>query len=188
MESGLRIGARLKHARKVKRLTLKELSTVVGCSESLLSKIENEKITPSLQMLHKIVGKLDITIGHLMEGGSRDGEVVTRKGRRPVLKFEENQLGDGTQIEWLIPQTGTELLQASIHIVVPGAGSKGRITHDGEEMGYVLEGSLTIDIGDETYEVGEGDSFFFQSHIPHGYINNGSKVAKILWATTPPTF
>lgn len=188
MESQLKIGARVKHARKVKRLTLKELAVAVGCSESLLSKIENDKITPSLQMLHKIVGKLDIAIGNLMEPSNKSSEVVTRKGERPVLTFEENQVGDGTQIEWLIPQTDMQLLQASIHIVVPGAGSKGVITHEGEEMGYVLEGSLSIEVGGETYEVSEGDSFFFQSHIPHGYVNNGSEVARILWATTPPTF
>ncbi len=188
MNNALRIGARLKHARKVKRLTLKELSVEAGCSESLLSKIENEKITPSLQMLHKIVGKLGITIGHLMESDSTNTEVVTRKGSRPILKLEDNQVGEGSQIEWLISQTNMQLLQASIHIVVPGAGTKGVITHEGEEMGYVLEGSLSVEIGDETYEVKEGDSFYFQSHIPHGYKNNSEKVARILWATTPPTF
>ncbi len=184
----LKIGSRIKHARKIKRLTLKQLSSAVGCSESLLSKVENDKITPSLQTLHKIVSELDITIGRLMETGTANNEIITRKGERPILKFEENQNGSGTQIEWLTPQTEMRLLQVSIHIVVPGAGSKGQITHEGEEVGYVLEGSIRMTIGDETYELNEGDSFFFQSHIPHGYVNNSDSLAKILWSTTPPTF
>lgn len=183
-----KIGPRIKRARKAKRLTLKQLSGAVGCSESLLSKVENDKITPSLQTLHKIVSELDITIGQLMEAGTANNEIITRKGARPILKFEQNQQGPGTQIEWLTPQAEMRLLQVSIHIVVPGAGSKGQITHEGEEMGYVLEGSICLTIGDKSYELHEGDSFFFQSHVPHGYINNSDSTAKILWSTTPPTF
>lgn len=169
-------------------MTLKQLADAAECSESLLSKIENDKATPSLKMLHKVVAELGITIGHLMEARSRNEEVITRNGERPVLKLEENRRGPGTQIEWLTHQPDMQLLQASIHIVIPGAGSKGQITHEGEEMGYVLEGVVTVTIGEETYELSEGDSFFFQSHIPHGYVNKGDTIAKILWATTPPTF
>jgi len=188
LTQALRIGTRIKHARKVKRLTLKQLAQAAGCSESMLSKVENEKITPSLQMLHKIVGELDITIGTLIDSSSASGEVVTRKGERPILKFEENKAGAGNQIEWLTPRSELQLLQASVHIVEPGAGSEGQISHDGEEMGYVLEGQLEITIADASYSLSEGDSFFFQSHIPHGYTNPGKVVARILWATTPPTF
>src|SRR6185312_7676666 len=49
----VRIGARLKHARLAKGYTLKQLAMVVDCSESMISKVENDKLRPSIAMLHR---------------------------------------------------------------------------------------------------------------------------------------
>src|SRR6185436_14980877 len=64
-EAEVKIGLRIKHARLVKGLRLRELAEMLDCSESFLSKVENDRVRPSLAMLHKIVGALAINIQSL---------------------------------------------------------------------------------------------------------------------------
>jgi len=64
-QSDIGIGVKLRHTRKVKGLTLKQLADAAGCSESLLSKIENGRATPSLKMLQKLSSGLEMTVGQM---------------------------------------------------------------------------------------------------------------------------
>ncbi|MGL6021122.1 MAG: cupin domain-containing protein [Gibbsiella quercinecans] len=66
--------------------------------------------------------------------------------------------------------------------------SDGQIEHHGEEMGYVLEGELELHLGEDIWHLEPGDSFYFPSHVPHGYRNPGTVVARVLWVNTPVTF
>ncbi len=187
-ERQLRIGIKLKHARTVKGLRLKDLARLVGCSESMLSKVENDKINPSLRMLHRIARELDITIGHLTYEEEIGSDIVMRKGSRPIIGMTTTREGEGTEVEWLTPQARARLLAASIHFVKPGGGSHGTITHEGEELGYILEGELDLEVDGQTHHLNTGDSFFFTCDRPHGYHNPGEEITKIIWVTTPPTF
>jgi quercetin dioxygenase-like cupin family protein len=55
-------------------------------------------------------------------------------------------------------------------------------------MGYVIEGSLDLTLGEATYTLHAGDSFHFPSNVPHGYRNSTTSVVRILWVNTPATF
>jgi transcriptional regulator with XRE-family HTH domain len=184
----LKIGVRLKHARKVKGLRLRQLAERVGCSESFLSKIENNKVNPSLQMLHRIVTELDITIGKILSQDMDEGKVVTRSGERPTIHMVPSRKTEGIHIEWLIPPGDSRLLSGSVHVVHPGGGSLGTIEHEGEEVGFLLEGELELEVEGKTYNLREGDSFFFRSDLPHGYRNTSDNITRIIWINTPPTF
>lgn len=184
----LRVGMRLKHARKVMGLRLRELADRVGCSESFLSKVENDKVNPSLQMLHRIVTELDLTIGEILSQDIEENQVVMRSGERPTIRMVPSRQTEGTHLEWLVPPGDSRLLAGAIHSVNPGGGSLGTIVHEGEEMGYVLEGELELAVDGEVYRLKAGDSFFFRSDLPHGYRNPGTAPARILWVNTPSTF
>ena len=183
----LLVGKKLRQARLVKGLRLKQLAEAVGCSESLLSKIENDKTRPSLQMLHNIVGHLGITIGSLFKEKDYHDGVVKRPGERALIRMDSMK-SNGVSLECLVPEGGGQTLYGSIHVVEPGGGSAGPITHDGEEVGYVLEGTLELTVKDRTYVLHAGDSFFFESHLPHGYRNPSDVTAKVIWINSPPTF
>ncbi len=43
-------------------------------------------------------------------------------------------------------------------------------------------------IEDKVYRLKEGDSFYFNSQRPHGFVNRGKKTAYILWVISPPTY
>lgn len=187
----LQIGAKLRHARMVQKLRLKDLAERVGCSESMLSKVENDQVRPSLKILHRLAAELSTSIGALFsEGGHDRNKVVMRRGERPIIRT--NVIGRptsaGVRIECLIPDPESRLLYGSIHIVEPGGGSEGDIQHVGEEIGYLLEGELDLTVNGTTYHLNTGDSFFFDSSLPHGYRNPGKVTTKVVWINTPSTF
>ncbi|MDH6261738.1 cupin domain-containing protein [Bradyrhizobium sp. BR13661] len=187
-ESGLLIGARLKHARLNRRISLRQLADDVGCTESFLSKVENDKVRPSLTMLHTIVKSLGINIAKLFSEPDSAVVTVLKAGKRVTLQTEQAPLGKGITLESLLPIPLAVLLEANIHHVEPGSSTDGFIDHKGEEMGFVLEGELDLTVDGRTVKVQKGDSFFFQSHLPHGYRNPGTATTKILWVNTPQSF
>lgn len=176
------LGLRLRHARLVAGLTLLQLAQKASCSESLISKIERSLATPSLTMLHRLAVALETNIGILTsEDGPTDSPII-RHDERPVLK------AGGIALERLVLPKRGGLLQANIHVVSPGEGSDGLIEHSGEEIGYVLEGTLELTLGESRYDLGPGDAFSFPSNVPHGYRNTGDDVARVLWVNSPATF
>src|SRR5579863_3087709 len=99
----LQVGKRLRQARKAKGLRLKQLALAVGCSESLLSKIENDKARPSLQMLHNIVNNLGITIGNLFADRSMSDDIVTRADERAIIRMDTGGQSR-TWLECIVPE------------------------------------------------------------------------------------
>ncbi|MDO8301007.1 MAG: XRE family transcriptional regulator [Lacisediminimonas sp.] len=181
------LGARVRHARLLHGLTLKAVAQRAQCSESAVSKVERNLAAPSLSMLHRLALALHTNISSLTAEGPPDNGPVLRAGQRPVQAVAR-RAAHGINLEKLTVNMGGGLLQAHIHIVEPGAGSEGQIEHMGEEIGYVLTGSLLLTLGEERYVLEAGDSFHFASQTPHGYRNVGANTARIVWVNTPPTF
>lgn len=182
------IGARLRHARLAKGLLIKELAQRVGVSISLISKYENDKLLPPLTVLHSLVLALDSNIGALFDPNWTALEHVARAGSRPRIQAAGDEGSGGVMLERLVPYGQGHLLQGNIHIVAPGGGSMGAMRHDGDEVGYVLEGQLELGIGEARHLLGPGDSFAFASQLPHTYRNPGTEVTRVIWINTPPTF
>jgi transcriptional regulator with XRE-family HTH domain len=184
------IGAKLRHARMLLKLRLKDVAASVGCSESMLSKVENDQVKPSLKILHRLAAELNTSIGALFSNIDDANRIVMRRHERPVIRT--NVIGRpnaaGVRLECLVPDPANRLLYGSIHIVEPGGGSEGYIEHKGEEIGYLLEGELLLTVDGTQYHLYSGDSFFFDSSLPHGYKNPGEVTTKVVWINTPPTF
>jgi mannose-6-phosphate isomerase-like protein (cupin superfamily) len=62
------------------------------------------------------------------------------------------------------------------------------MVHEGEECGYVLQGTMQIKYGAVEYTLQEGDSIYLDSTVPHRYINTGSITAVSIWTMTPPSY
>jgi quercetin dioxygenase-like cupin family protein/DNA-binding XRE family transcriptional regulator len=182
------IGPRLRHARLVKGLLMKELAERVGVSISLISKYENDRLLPPLTVLHALVNELQTNIGALFEPDWSGPGYVARAGERPQISAAGDGESAGVTLERVVPNGQGHLLQGNVHIVAPGGGSMGPMRHEGDEAGYVLEGRLQLSIDDTVYELGAGDSFAFPSNLAHTYRNPGPKVTRVLWVNTPPTF
>lgn len=180
-----RLGLRMKHQRTLRRLTLKKLAEVAGCSESLLSRIENGNANPSVKTMHRVALALNVPVSALFQGDYDAENIVLHQGERPTARAGHKK---GHKLEILIPARKGNLLSGYINDIEPGSGSEGTLSHAGEEFGYMLEGQLELTIEKRKYHLRPGDSFYFRSEKRHSYVNKWTKVARVLWLNTPPTF
>ncbi len=182
------IGVRLRYERRSRRMRLKDLADSAGCSESLLSRIENNIVMPSLTTLHRLCKALEISVPELLTPPDVTSFVVYRQGKRPKYSNDEPVEGDGTMAEILVPFEDGRLLEAHIWHVPANGNWCGPYQHVGEETGYVLDGALELKVNAETHIIREGDSFFFKSDLSHSFKCHGDKDCRIIWVNTPPTF
>jgi len=182
----MRISSKVRHARRLRGLTLKEVAEKADCSESLLSKIENGRASPSLKMLQRLAEALGLTVGQFFAQETHSDSIVMRATARS--KFVTGRDGKGDEVEPLAPHSGGHLLECHLHHIAPGGGSGGTFQHQGEEFGFVLEGEIELIVGGRKHVARAGDSFCFRSEKTHRWSNKGSKVARVLWINTPPTF
>ena len=179
-----RVGGRVKQFRLAKRMRLKDLAIAAGCSESLLSRVENNLTNPSLATLHRVAHALDVSTVALFEDKDPTPLVIYRAKERTTI----GRGLPGEKAEVLIPFADNRMLEGMITILLPGTDSYGPYQHEGEEVGYVLEGEIELAVGNSVNVLGAGDSFFFRSDLPHRYRNPGKSVCRIVWVNTPPTF
>ena len=181
----LQVGARIRHARILKGMLMRDLAQSVGCDESMISKIEGGKVTPSLVMLDKIVAALDRDMASFFGLEIDEHKLVLTPEDRVKVEGDALRGGTGVTYERLVPFAAGNLLEANIHHVAPSGVKDDPITHQGEAVGYLLEGEVDLLIDGTTYHMKAGDSFFFKAHLTNGYRNTGDTVARIIWVNTP---
>ena len=178
------LGARIRQVRTERGFRLRELAARADQSESVLSRIENDKATPSLVALRRIAQALDTNLSSLFgETEPADDEVVLRRGERHVIRLTSEKIS----MESLVPFGRSYLLQGFLVTVAPGGQNQATRQHQGEELGFVLEGELELTVGSTVHRLRTGDSFNFRSERPHALKNVGEGVLKLLWVNTPPT-
>lgn len=178
-------GDKLRKIRELKRITLKGLAEKIGVSESLISQIERNKVSPSIDTLLALAEELDVDLDYLFRDykRSRKATVIKRKDRSRLYR-------DGVTYEQLsILADGEEkhALEAVMLIIEPGKekGSKD-FGHEGRELGLMIEGLGVLRYGDTEYPIEEGDSVNFASDIPHVLKNTGNRPLRAIWIINPP--
>lgn len=181
----LQIGGRLRHARLLAGVLMRELADKVGCTESTVSKIESGRVVPSLPMLQRLVEALGRDLASFFGSDPNSPALVMRAGQRPLTDTDPIRPGVGIQYERLVPFGAGNLLEGNIHLIEPDAKKHDPITHQGETLGYLLEGQLEVTVEKTVYLLAEGDSFFFKNHLTNSYRNLSGKRARVLWVNTP---
>jgi transcriptional regulator with XRE-family HTH domain len=181
------VGARVRYLRRMHRLRLKDLATAASCSESLLSRIENNLVVPSLSTLHRICKALNVNIAALLD--PKEDEVCTIYGPKDRPRYMRNPSeGDGSTAEILTPFSEHRQLEGLLLEMPAGGPLCGPFQHAGEEVGYVLSGELELTVEGEQHRVPTGHSFFFLSERVHTYRAAGDENCRVIWINTPPTF
>lgn len=177
------IGAALRRWRKDRGLTLQAMADRTGLSIGYLSQIERDLASPTLDNLWRICKALDIPIHRLFAGNDAHGAQIVRRNERRVIRLPMSRVS----YHLLTPPMRTKLEVLLVELE-PGQASDETISHEGEEVGYVLQGRLKVRLGDREYVLEEGDAIWFESHIPHRFINAGEDVCISIWAMTPSSF
>ena len=181
----LQIGGRLRHARLLSGILMRELAAKVGCTESMISKIESGHVVPSLPMLQRLVAALDRDLSSFFGSDPNAPGIVLRDGERQVAATDPIRKGTRVSYERLVPFGAGNLLEGNIHVIESGGAKTDPITHQGETLGYVITGELELTIEGKAYTLRAGDSFFFKNHLTNSYRNTGPVAARVLWVNTP---
>ena len=176
-------GEKLRTVRERRGITLKKVASIAHVSESLVSQIERNKVSPSVDTLLSIAEVLEVDLEYLFMDYKQNKAVkIISKANRDHLvhnKIVYEQLA--------CINDGQNRVEAFKLIIEP-AGEKGTLEygHTGSEIGIILEGSGQLIYGTETYSLNEGDTVSFSSDIPHILKNTGKETMTAIWVITPP--
>jgi transcriptional regulator with XRE-family HTH domain len=190
-DPGTGLGPRLREVRSARELSVRELARRVGCSASLISQIERGVSVPSVGVLYALAAELGGSLDYLLFGAGSapaaapaarqaampPAAVVQRGGDRKII-----DLASGVRWERLTPQPEamTDFLEV---IYSPGGHSTDErrpLRHDGREYALILSGTLTANIGFESYDLEPGDSIAFDAATPHEYLNKTGEVVRAI--------
>ena len=178
------IGQLVGQWRKQKELTLQQLAEEVGVSAAYISQIEHGKVSPSianLRGLAKALGRrtVDFFIDELI-----DDPIVQPEDQWTTVTLP----GWQAHVRQLVRIVGNKQMQPFYTEIKPGGGSRKAYSHPGEEFGIVLDGELTLNVGEDVYQVRALSSFYYSSLIPHSWTNNGDSLCRVVWVISPPSW
>lgn len=162
------LGAQIREKRRKADLTGAELANAAGISLGMLSKIENGQISPSLATLQSVSHALNISLSQLFATAEeqRDCSFV-RAGQGVTIERRGTKAGHQyTLLGHLL--SGPVVVEPYLITLHEGAESYVSFRHDGIEVIYMLSGRLIYRHGEQTYEMGPGDTLMFDSQAPHG--------------------
>jgi len=175
------LGQQLRSARIGKGLSLKDASEMAGISLGQLSQIERGLSSPSVRALRELCKILEKEMHELFSDSPVEPGRIIRVNERKSLNF-----GDRGMVKQFMTSEQSSNLQMMEVILQPDGGTGAEpYTHQGEECGVVIQGRIEIVVDGEQHLLGEGDSFYFKSTLPHMFRNVGYGKAKIIWVTTP---
>ena len=162
------IGQRIKTIRQAKGISLEELSHMTGFEVELLASIENCEVQPQLGTAIKLSKALDSAFGRLVSGVGEKLYAITRKGDQKIVSRSTSQKGKKQAYTYrsLAPEVKGRHMESLI-VQLEEAPDPERSVHDGEEFIYVLEGMVSLDIGDDHFDLEPGDSAYYLSTTPH---------------------
>lgn len=179
------VGARLQAIRKLKGLSQRELAKRAGVTNSTISMIEKNSVSPSVSSLKKVLAGIPMS---LVEFFSQDTE-----GDMAQVVFRAHELVDissGSVKMKLVGKASPGKGIAFLSEVYPPGSDTGEemLAHEGEEAGIVQEGRLQLVVDGETYVLETGDSYYFESSKPHRFSNPFDEPARLISATSPANF
>ncbi|MBI1262045.1 MAG: cupin domain-containing protein [Rhizobiales bacterium] len=178
------IGARLRELRGMHGLSQRELAKRAGVTNGTISLIEQNRISPSLGSLKKVLDGFPISIADFL--------TLELKPRTKVFyQFKEmREISSGEVSMRLVGRdTRGRAIQMMHERYRPGADTgEEMLSHTGEECGIVVSGVLEVTVGGETRKLVTGDSYYFDSRLPHRFRNPGTIDCVLISAGTPPSF
>ena len=175
------IGSKLTELRVLKGLTQEELADRAELSKGFISQVERDLTSPSIATLMDILQCLGTTIGEFFNEGTEE-QIVFEKNDY----FEKYDTDLKNVVKWIIPNAQKNVMEPILLTLEAGGSTYPDNPHEGEEFGYVIQGSISIHRGNKIYRAKKGESFYFTADKKH-YLTSKTG-AVIIWVSSPPSF
>lgn len=178
------VAMRLRVVRKANGLSQRELARRTGVGSGTISQIESMAMQPSVSVLKKILDGIPMDLGRFFSFE------LAQEQARVFRRADHLNIGaPGVRYLLVAAQRSDRALQMLHEFYDPGRDSGRRaLSHDGEECGVIISGTLEVTIDEEVHVLHAGDAYYFTSRTPHRFRNIGSKICEVVSACTPPTF
>jgi len=180
------IGKRIKSFRTQKQITLEGLAQRTGFTKGYLSKVEKSKKSPPVSTLGIIARALGVTISALLgEEAPRTFFCLVRKDERPLIA--RNGTAFGYAYEAMAYRFPYKTMEPFLLTLPVKPKKRTLYQHEGEEILFVIQGTMKFFHGNEEYIVDEGDCIYFDSGIPHWGESVGPEEVKCFMVIWNPT-
>jgi len=174
------IGPKIRELRQQKSLSLKQLAERSGVSAAAIHKIERNNMVPTITTLMRLAAALNRSVAWFVsedEHEDRPAVLVRAVDRRPVFTSKH-----GLELEGISGPYGRFFIAGAVARMAPGASSGANpMEHAGEELLYVLEGSIDVEVAGEPFVLRRGDALHFRTDRPHRWRNPGKRPARLVW-------
>ena len=175
------LGGRVKQIRKRQAMAQKELAALVGVTPSTISQIESGTIYPSLPALYKIAQVLDVPVAALFQDRSAASAPVVFSG--PGIRLSLADLPKSDVVGFRLSPANFAADAEPYVIEIPEGKKLGGhfFAHKGQELGYLLEGRLELEIDGRVSPVRPGDVIYLTTELPSQWKNTGEGTVRMLW-------
>lgn len=180
------VGAKLKSVRLMRNISQRELAKRAGVTNSTISMIEKNSVSPSISSLKKVLNGIPLS---LVEFFSEDLEAETSQ----QVVYSQDELMDIGSGDVHMNLVGKSFPRRQMTFLIetypPGADTGTEmLQNDAEEGGYIIEGKIELTVGTDIYILEANDSYYFDNNKPHRFRNIFDETCKIVSATTPANF
>ncbi len=177
------VGQRIQAFRRQQGMTLQRLAELTHLSKSLLSKIENGKVSSPVSTLFKIAQAFRAKVADFFdEADGKKPLVIVKKGGG--FKFRERMPYWVYECEALAHNRQNKLMEPFIAVTNRKSAGKVFFTHPGEEILFVLEGRMKFLYGGEEWFIRKGDCAYFDATIPHILLSADGKAVRALMVSS----
>ena len=180
----MNIGEKLRKLRLRRELTQEEMADRCELSKGFISQVERDLASPSIATLTDMLECLGSNLKEFFSE-TDDEKTVFAQGDMFVKEDEETLRGS---ITWLVPSAQKNDMEPILVELGEGGKTQEMPPHEGEEFGYVLQGTVTLRLDGKSQKVKTGESFCIHPGAAHLIENNGKRKAQFLWVSTPPNF
>ena len=179
----VQIGEKIKTLRLKNELTQEELANRCELSKGFISQLERDMTSPSIASLVDILECLGTDLNEFFSESIEEKIVFTQAD---FFETEDKDLG--YLLSWIVPNAQKNMMEPILLEIEPGGSFVEDAPHQGEEFGFVIQGTVTVVVGGKKYRAKKGETFYYKTQFEHTIKNPGKQPAKILMVAAPPNF
>ena len=179
----MQIGESIKQLRLKNNLTQEELADRCELSKGFISQLERDLTSPSLDSLKDILESLGTSLAEFFSEKKEEKVLFSKEDF--FLKTDKEL---GYQVSWIVPNAQKNQMEPILLSLEAGGQFLEFAPTEGEIFGYVLSGSVQLNLKKQLYRLKKGNSFYYPANGYHSLHNRSTKPATLLLISTPPCF
>ncbi|HBA88308.1 MAG TPA: phosphate butyryltransferase [Geobacter sp.] len=164
----MKIGPNLKQVMEVKGVSAESVREALGWDSETLERVLSDRLSPGISELLRLATFLGVGIARLLNGSEQSEKRVMKTGKDERVGVDRKNL---LHYESLAAAFAGRHLEPFVVDLYRREDEPDVSRHTGEEFLFVLAGELQVTVDGEAYRLEAGDSFYFDSLLPHSLVS-----------------